>query len=112
MASVHIFIMLIICLAASANVGPPAVSCTNNLNCSLNGVCDLATKQCVCDAPWFNDRVNWQCGSIFTAKAKPGGMYGYSPNVTSWVREISVLQSSTVYVVIYAVFFFQRVGTR
>ena len=62
--------------------GPPAVVCTHNLNCSLNGVC--VDAKCVCDAPWFSDRVDWQCATIFTAKAQPGGMYGYSPNVTSW----------------------------
>jgi hypothetical protein len=66
------------CLGAIA----VAQACTNNLDCSLNGVCD--NSECVCDAPWTGR----SCGVLDRMPAKPGGAYGFSPNVTSWGASI------------------------
>ena len=62
-----------------------AVLCVGGANsaaaandCSLNGI--YGGRKCDCDAPWTGPR----CETISTALAAPGGMYGVSPNVSSW----------------------------
>lgn len=52
-------------------------ACTHDLDCSLNGVCTGGA--CVCDMPWTSR----DCGVIRRAEADPGGIYGYSPNVSA-----------------------------
>lgn len=53
-------------------------ACDNNTSCSLNGVCSGGI--CKCDAPWYGA----SCGLLARAPARPGGIYGYTTNVTSW----------------------------
>lgn len=55
-----------------------AHGCTSDLNCSLNGVCKKA--KCECDAPWSGD----SCAVMLRKSSQLGGMYGFSPNVSSW----------------------------
>lgn len=47
-------------------------------DCSLNGKC--VEGVCQCDVPWTGP----SCGRFLTAPAKPGGIYGFAPNVSSW----------------------------
>jgi hypothetical protein len=57
-----------------------SVACTTDTACSLNGVCTAG--RCACDAPWSGsacERLNRGA-----TKVTGGGIYGYSPNVTSW----------------------------
>ena len=48
-------------------------------DCSLNGEC-VSDGVCACDAPWHGAA----CGLIGVEPAQAGGLYGYSPNVSSW----------------------------
>ena len=56
------------------------VVCTDDLNCTLNGVCDLQEGACVCDTPWKGPT----CGELDVLPAPRVGAYGMAPNVTSW----------------------------
>lgn len=56
-----------------------ALSCTSDHDCSLNGVCS-SVGACECDAPWSGDT----CGVLITEPARAKGVYGYSPNISSW----------------------------
>jgi hypothetical protein len=59
----------------------PAGDCRADLDCSLNGVCDVnGTRKCVCDKPWAGEA----CETLtFKPVTFPQG-YGMVPNVTSW----------------------------
>ena len=65
-------------LLAVLAVAPPAAAGPCPDDCSLNGAC--VGGKCHCAAPWTGPT----CGRFLTAAAKPGGLYGYSPNVSSW----------------------------
>ena len=41
--------------AAVARVRAALPPCATDLDCSLNGVCDVASGVCACDAPWVSD---------------------------------------------------------
>jgi hypothetical protein len=56
----------------------PPGACASPVDCSLNGLCTAGA--CVCDAPWHGDA----CELLQRLPAAPGGIYGWSPNVTSW----------------------------
>ena len=56
-----------------------AAACSSNLDCSLNGLC--VSGACQCDKPWTG---NANCSIITRVAARPGGIYGYDPNVSSW----------------------------
>ena len=60
---------------------PVNVSCTTDMECSLNGVCSTSGA-CRCDQPWTGPT----CGKlIFQPASRPGASaYGFMPNVTSW----------------------------
>lgn len=60
----------------------PPPPCASDLDCSLNGVCDVGTGLCACDAPWHGAA----CALLRrgAARVAGGGIYGYAPNVTSW----------------------------
>ena len=56
-----------------------ASSCTNNTDCSLNGVC--TNHGCVCELPWVGEA----CSLLsFVPLPRPAAAYGFNPNVTSW----------------------------
>eukprot|EP01062_Namystynia_karyoxenos_P073626 TRINITY_DN70433_c0_g1_i1.p1 TRINITY_DN70433_c0_g1~~TRINITY_DN70433_c0_g1_i1.p1 ORF type:complete len:396 (+),score=114.56 TRINITY_DN70433_c0_g1_i1:86-1189(+) len=65
-------------LLARAGGAAVSFSCSSDLDCSLNGVCSNAV--CQCDSPWAGA----DCGVLLRGAAQPGGIYGYSPNVSSW----------------------------
>jgi hypothetical protein len=60
---------------------PTPTPCTNDLQCSLNGVCQ-SNGSCLCDTPWTGP----SCAKLGFEPAPQGGMYGYGdPFVTtSW----------------------------
>mmetsp|Transcript_16619 Transcript_16619/g.25112 ORF Transcript_16619/g.25112 Transcript_16619/m.25112 type:complete len:403 (-) Transcript_16619:2071-3279(-) len=54
--------------------------CTDDLDCSLNGLCDKLSNQCICDKPWGGN----ECELLqFLPVTFPQG-YGMTPNVTTW----------------------------
>eukprot|EP00040_Diaphanoeca_grandis_P031060 m.185024 g.185024 ORF g.185024 m.185024 type:complete len:459 (-) comp32214_c9_seq1:62-1438(-) len=55
-------------------------SCSNDMDCSLNGVCTDGV--CKCDTPWFGE----SCGGLEFMATPPGGAYGFGKpfEVTSW----------------------------
>eukprot|EP01065_Artemidia_motanka_P027846 TRINITY_DN33041_c0_g1_i1.p1 TRINITY_DN33041_c0_g1~~TRINITY_DN33041_c0_g1_i1.p1 ORF type:complete len:358 (+),score=102.20 TRINITY_DN33041_c0_g1_i1:54-1127(+) len=63
---------------SAASLALAASACSTDHDCSLNGVC--SSGSCKCDEPWHGI----DCGMLETRPAAPGGMYGYSPNVSSW----------------------------
>ena len=66
----HVTFILYVCLASS---------CTDDTDCSLNGVC--THDGCVCEPPWVGET----CSALsFVPLPKPAAAYGYNPNVTSW----------------------------
>eukprot|EP00039_Didymoeca_costata_P033068 m.40577 g.40577 ORF g.40577 m.40577 type:complete len:362 (+) comp9681_c0_seq1:64-1149(+) len=71
---VVVFVLLMLAFTGLST----STTCESNMNCSLNGVCN--TGNCVCDHPWTGP----SCATLKMGLAKPGGMYGYSPNVSSW----------------------------
>ena len=67
-------------LLAPRGVGAAGPGCTDDLDCSLNGVCSPSTAVCVCDRPWAGA----SCGRLlFKAVSFPQG-YGMAPNLTAW----------------------------
>ena len=71
----------------AANGAFALLRCESDSDCSLNGVCDVTTRNgiCQCDAPWYGQT----CGLLRTlpvnATEQPGGaIYGWHPNVSSW----------------------------
>jgi len=54
-------------------------TCASDHDCSLNGVCN-PSGECECDAPWDGDA----CGLLLTEPARSQGVYGLSPNISSW----------------------------
>lgn len=74
---------LVVAALASAVAPAEAIdSCQTDLDCSLNGACAgvLGSRSCLCSPPWSGFR----CGIIVPGLAKPGGAYGFSPNISSW----------------------------
>ena len=58
--------------------GPAASACSNDYECSLNGVCKAGA--CACDVPWTGAA----CAMIGFDPAPAGGMYGFGvPFATS-----------------------------
>ena len=65
------YIFFISCIGLSS-------SCHDNLDCSLNGICQNNT--CICDPPWSG----CSCSILKQAAVKYPQGYGQSPNLTSW----------------------------
>lgn len=70
----------------SSNIWTPSsengsfATCLADLDCSLNGICDLSSNKCICDRPWTGDR----CDLLqFRPVTFPQG-YGMVPNATTW----------------------------
>ena len=58
---------------------PPSSGCPQA--CNLNGVCDIGTKKCACDAAWTGD----DCGQLALLPSPPTPAYGGPfTNYSSW----------------------------
>ena len=66
-------------------------SCTNNLECSLNGECSRG--RCNCSIGWRGE----ECELLDLTPAPPGGAYGYSPNISSWGAHVVRHPSDDLY---------------
>jgi hypothetical protein len=66
----------VMCARPGLHVPP----CTEDLNCSLNGVCRPSDGACVCDAGWMGSA----CEQLDLLPMPPMPAYGWDPNVTSW----------------------------
>lgn len=81
----HVFLFLLFVRTFS--------KCTTNMNCSLNGVCNIETGLCSCDSPWSGT----SCEKLLLKPAPMGGIYGFNGafNVTSWGGNI--IQSDSMW---------------
>lgn len=79
-----VVLLLSLALQAARALPPPpatATACTGDIDCQLNGACDVATGACACDRGWTGD----DCGTLHL-DVEARVMYGYTPgsNVSSW----------------------------
>jgi len=70
--------LVIAIVSVAASVSGNSAVCATDHDCSLNGVCKAG--QCECDVPWTGP----SCGRLLTERARSKGVYGYSPNISSW----------------------------
>jgi hypothetical protein len=59
----------------------PAAACTDDDDCSLNGVCDTSSGVCACDAEWAGGDAS--CARLNLLPTTPGAGF-HPPNASSW----------------------------
>lgn len=59
--------VLALTISCRASFSDLHIGCSNNLDCSLNGVCNITTNECNCDIPWCGPR----CGLLQFAPSSP-----------------------------------------
>eukprot|EP00750_Incisomonas_marina_P020695 INCI4074.11.p1 GENE.INCI4074.11~~INCI4074.11.p1 ORF type:complete len:492 (-),score=45.36 INCI4074.11:1168-2643(-) len=68
---------------------PPAKpgECKSDLDCSLNGLCDVASGECACDAPWVNGASGQEACNVLDVLPHPDDYvpaYGGPRSDTAW----------------------------
>ena len=75
-----LILLALLAAGSPASFASGHLSCSTDLDCSLNGICDQG--RCACDVPWSGSA----CELLMRepTRVAGGGVYGYAPNITSW----------------------------
>ena len=92
----ELFVLLVVVLTATAaNEKTLFDKCVDDLDCSLNGVCDTATGVCVCDPGWMgvpSIHQTTDCGLLDLLPAPSDvSFHGLSNKTSSWGGSVLLL---------------------
>jgi hypothetical protein len=93
-------LLLALCVVPALALASPAASCSSDLDCSLNGVCQA--QSCVCDPPWAGPA----CATLLYAATTPASgknLYNTSDPNNTWNGPIVTAPDGTfhIYVPVY-----------